>query len=298
MSYTNRQFSQRIPGDPAERPHWVHAFSQSFISGMQKCPEETRAKWAGEIPRTYTDSTALGESMHEGIQYLLLDKRDGGGAHGADLDTAIQVALHHLDGLEWKYTKISKAFMYERLPQMVGAFAEHVLPTVEPAQVELPFRVPLYRGRHRTIYVCGTMDCIDTDGEPWDWKSASSEHEVWEHQRWATQPTVYTYAAWAMGEGLHELELPAFWDPPNMGERLFHYGVVMHDASVQTYDVWRDQGHVQWLKQQCSQIAWLIEHNVKPWVLNDGGWWCSEKWCGKWDTCKGAHVPVEWKSKA
>lgn len=288
MSYVNRQSSEQLADG-----RWEHSFSQSFIGGLQKCPEETRAKWAGEIPRSYTDSTALGESMHEGIQYLLCDKRDGLGQ--VDVDTACDVALHHLDGLEWKYTKIAKARMYAILPNMVESFADNILPDVKPKHVELPFRVKLYDGKHRSVSVCGTMDCVDESDEPWDWKSAGSEHEVWEHQRWAQQPTVYAYAGWRLGE----VDGVITAEPSGpMPETLFHYGVVMHDASVQLYNVWRDEGHVSWLKEQCAQVAWLIEHDVKPWVLNDGGWWCSEKWCGKWDVCKGAHVDVEWKSKA
>jgi len=290
MSYVNRQYSQFGPLATSGLPGWEHAFSQSFIAGLQLCPEQTRAQWAGEVPREYTDSTALGESMHEGIQYSLLEDCDS-------LTELVAVAHHHLEGLEWKYTKYSKATMFDALPGMLAGWLRDLRPLFEPQHVELPFSVPLYDSLHRSVSVCGTMDCVADNDEVWDWKSASREHEVWEHQRWATQPTVYTYAnAVLLGEaapspldrGVHRA----------LEHSVFHYGVVFLDGTTQQYDVWRDESHVMWLRQQASQLAWMIEHGVKPWVLNDGGWWCSEKWCGKWKDCKGADMPVDWKSRA
>ena len=291
LSYVNRMYSKPTRLDTHGKPSaWEHAFSQSFIAGLQTCPEQARAQWAGEIPRDYTDSTALGESMHEGIAYALDEKLQGLHPSVSDM---VDVAYHHLDSLTWKYTKYSRKQMYKALPKMLTAFVCDILPDVEPMFVEHPFKELLYAGKHRTVYVCGTMDCLDVHGEPWDWKSASTFHEVWEHQRWAVQPTVYTYAAdsYIKNEAI-KTGYPEYHE--GMEPSLFHYGVILLDGKTQVYDVIRDESHVAWLREQCSQIAWLIEHDVKPWVLNDGGWWCSEKWCGKWSSCKGAHMLPEW----
>lgn len=264
---------------------WTHNFSQSFIGGFQHCAESARADYFKEIPKDdYTDSTALGTAAHEGAEYALHEKRAGRVATLAD---TIEVAEHCLEEIgEWKHTKLSDNQMWRALPRMCEGFLRDVLPQVDPAVIEQRFNVKLYEGKHRTVNLVGTMDCVDQHYEPWDWKTAARAHDVWEKQRWAVQPTAYCYAVQAMNNEQHVTG--------EMVDATFVYGVMLHNGDTQVYRVSRGNGHVAWLKKVASQIAWMIEHEVNPWPLNDGGWWCSDKWCPLWSECKGKDMPEGW----
>lgn len=276
---------------------WIHNFSQSFIGGFQHCPEQARADYFQETPKDdYTDSTALGTAAHAGAEYALEEKRD---REVPPVHDVIEVAFDELEGIgEWKYTKLSLKQIEAALPRMISAFMADVLPRVDPLQIELRFKVPLYRGKKRQVNLVGTMDCLDVNGLPWDWKTASRAHDVWEKQRWATQPTVYTYAA----QWLEQYNMLADVDDWPEGRENdfemvpseFMYGVMLHNGDTQVYPVHRDATFVTWLRQVASQIAWMVEHDVKPWPLNDGGWWCSEKWCPLWSECKGKYMEEGW----
>lgn len=264
---------------------WTHVFSQTFIGNFQKCPEQARAVYFKEAKSGATDSTALGTACHAGWEYGLYEKLDG---RTASVDEMTQVVHHELDEIgEWKYTKMSRKAVYEKVPILMEAWRDELLPCIEPAEMERKFKLVLYEGKHRTIKVTGTIDCIDQDYLPWDWKTASQAYERWEKQRWAVQPTVYTYAV----QQLHD----QFAIVGEMsGEQTFRYGISLYDGSTQMLDVTRDMSHLNWLKEMCSQIAWMIENNVNPWPYNDSGWHCSPKWCPKFSTCKGLHISEPW----
>lgn len=261
-----------------------HTFSQTFLSNAQKCPEQARAIYFREAKSGPTDSTALGTACHEGWEYGLYEKQAGNTASVSEL---VDVTHHALDNIgEWKYTKMSRKTVYDMVPRLMEGWHKDILPVAKPARIEQKFRVLLYSGKHRDIYVNGTIDMIDDEYDPWDWKTASRPYERWEKQRWAIQPTVYSYAIehlfneWAeVGKLSKEID--------------FTYGIVMYDGTTEIMHVQRNQEHVDWLKQQCSQLAWNIEHKIKPWALNDSGWWCGPKWCPKFAECKGAHIVSE-----
>lgn len=281
MSY----FNQNGSSFDETTGRWTHNFSQSFIGGFQHCPESARADYFQETPKDdYTDSTALGTAGHAAFEYALHEKRAG---RKVDVDDAIDIAFNELaDCGEWKYTKLSLNQINAAIPRMVGGFLLDVLPLVEPAVIEQRFNVKLYEGKHRTVNLVGTMDCVAQDYTPWDWKTSARTHDVWEKQRWAVQPTAYCYAVEQMNNEHATVG--------EMSDQEFVYGVMLHNGSTQVYRVSRGNGHIVWLKKVASQIAWMIEHEVNPWPLNDGGWWCSDKWCPLFAECKGASMPEGW----
>lgn len=282
-SYVDTTGSTNLPDG-----RWKHVFSQTFISNFQKCPEQARAIYFREARSGPTDSTALGTACHAGWEYALYEKRDSA---VPKLDEMIQVVHHELDEIgEWKYTKFSRATVYDMVPTLMRGWLRDIMPLVEPAEMEKKFSVPLYSGKHRDIVVNGTIDCVDAEYAPWDWKTASQPYERWEKQRWAVQPTIYCYA-------LEQQETWRGHEVGQMGEYAFTYGITLHDGSTQVLEVTRDQSHLNWLKQMCSQIAWMIENDVNPWPYNDSGWWCGPTWCPRFAECKGRHITEPWATK-
>jgi hypothetical protein len=253
---------------------WIHKFRQSWLNTFAKCPEQARALRAGEISsdRT-TDSMILGTAVHAAIEHVLL---------GGDPDDHLDIIEHTLDVQTlnggWLRTKFDHPQILGNAAKAFRLWCDGIAEHVDAIEVESTFSHTLHEDEHRTIVLSGTIDCLDKQGVVWDWKTAGRAYEPWEYQRWAIQPTVYTLA---------------------FGADLFRYGVMVYERTeTQIVDVWRTQGHHDWLRAQCVTIAGLIESDVPHWPLNDQGWWCAEQWCPKFDQCKGGHVPVEWKQSA
>lgn len=270
---------------------WTHVFSQTMLGNFQKCPEQARAVYMKEVKSGATDSTALGTACHAGWEYALYEKRDG---RTPIVDDMVDVVHHELDVIgEWRYTKMSKATVYDMVPTFMSSWARDILPLVDPVEMEKKFSVLLYSGKHRDIYMNGTIDCIPESYDPWDWKTASRAYERWEKQRWAAQPTVYCYAVEQMYNQYATIG-------EMTGNQTFTYGIALYDGSTQVLEVTRNQTHLNWLKQMCSQIAWLIENDVNPWSMNDAGWHCSPIWCPVFAAgrCKGSHgIDEPWATK-
>jgi hypothetical protein len=263
---------------------WSHTFTQSIITEFQQCPEKARANYFRETESEDTDSTSLGRAVHAGIEVALYSQRD---SHMLKYEEAREAAHHELDTIgEWKYTKLSRDNVYGYTGFLLFQWYENVYGTFEPAKIEHSFRHLLYGGKHREVWLNGTIDCVDQSYVPWDWKTSSRPYEPWEKQRWAVQPTVYTWAVQKEWNG----DMPEH----GMDPAKFRYCVLQHDGTVQQIDVTRDHTHVAWLAEQCSQIAWMIEHEIKPWPLIDSGWHCSPKWCPKFSDCKGKFIDERW----
>ncbi len=158
-------------------------------------------------------------------------------------------------------------------------------------QVEWNFEVPFISGRkgkYPNIRLAGTADILDTYGHRIvDWKTASRKYERWEKQRWAPQPTVYTFAAAELG----------LIQPHEQGYR-FDYRVFNHkanDTEPQAITVYRDAGQWGFLVQKVSNMVDMIESNLENWPLRDDHALCGPKWCPVWDQCKGQFVShPEW----
>lgn len=258
---------------------------QSNLSSFQMCPEKARADWLDQTPSTHTDSTALGTAFHAACEFALHEQRDG--AQLANIDDLIDVACNELDTIgDWTYTKMSKANVYVTALRLCEAWHEDIYGTYEPVGIEASFRHLLYSDERRDIYLKGTRDCVTADGLVIDHKSASSlrSWDAWEKQRWAPQPTVYTWATW----------LETSPRTPTMPVRPFRYDVVGYDGETRQVEVWRDQSHIDWICAQALQLVAMVEADLKVWPLNDAGWWCHDKWCSRWSECKGKFMRTDW----
>jgi hypothetical protein len=279
--YVNRTGTKRRGGK------YRHCFSQTFLNQYTTCPESARATYFREVPSQVTDASARGTAVHEGIEYLLHEKMNGD-LSWFSVDDAIQVAHAKLDRIgEWKYTKYSRQKVYDDQATLIAAFYGEILDEVDPLRIEQRFDVPLYEDDKREIRLLGTMDCVDQNVEGWDWKTTREPYVPWEKQRWAIQPTVYAYSIDQVENEKSEVGVFS-------GSALFHYGVLFPDGSTQILSVERDQGAIDFLIQQCLQIAMMIERKVKPWPMNDNHVLCSPKWCDNWMNCKGAVVLDGW----
>ena len=253
----------------------VHTFRQSDLEAFYKCPHQFDLRRRNLLPRKETDATALGTSMHAGIEAVL--RGECGLADGEQVAVEAWRALQ--DDVEYVQDKTA-ATVERKVRDCYGAWAQDVFPMLGgTVAVEHRFKVLLHSDQTRQLWLSGTIDYIDEALGLVDWKTAGRRYEEWEKRRFAIQPTVYSYAAWR--EGLVDLD--------HLEMVPFTYAVMVkgRKQEVQIVTVERGPQHWQWLTAQATRLANLIEAEVDAWPLNDQGWHCSPKWCTAWDSCKG-----------
>lgn len=249
---------------------WHHKFRQSWLNTTDLCLERSRLEMDETMPKVDSDAACVGTAVHSAIEICLAS----GGVPLSDMKELFNAEFSELSALptfRWvKYTDLSARAWGELC---LTSWWTEILPTLSfDAQLEESFVVPLVDSNERVIELSGTVDYVDRNkGLLIDWKtSGGGPYRAWEKQRWAVQPTVYTYAFTYKGV------VPDF-----------QY-VVMHPKGVQRLDVVRTQGDHAWLAAKCVSMARLLEAGLSQWPLNDNHALCSEKWCPAWASCKGA----------
>jgi hypothetical protein len=139
------------------------------------------------------------------------------------------------------------------------------------------------------VWLTGTADLLIPNVGVVDWKTAGRDYQRWEKQRWAVQPTVYTYAAHRSGY-FDSTPVPFTFEVFARGRK----------GGVQTVDVWRDEGHWAWLARQITpMVRSIVAGGPKDfselWQMNDQHALCSDKWCPFWSACKGEHMTGGWE---
>lgn len=287
---------------------------QSDISHFMTCPEQFRVA-NGITPggdfeknldaRVETDAATVGTVTHAVIEYEL--------AHGKfpSLEDALrwgnnfmgQLIMQYMqDGYEYRTQSFGEdpAGAIAKLSKLIGLWYNSQerdywleLTNDHPGCItsEWSFDVPFItgrKGRYENIRLAGTADILDTyNNRVVDWKTSSQTYQRWEKQRWAVQPTVYTYAAASLG----------LIESHKEGYR-FDYRVFNHkknDPEPQEVTVYRSSGQHGWLVQMVSNMVAMIESDLEAWPLRDDHALCGEKWCPIWSQCKGMYVThPEW----
>jgi hypothetical protein len=249
----------------------VHTFRQSWLKTAAICPERARRELDGTMPHRETDAAAVGTAVHAGIEAHL----EGLAPEYAD---ALEVAQNTFAEIEQHPDFIWAKYSHNTAQSLIDTFLAQWWPyagNFVPLETEKHFNVLLHEDDKREIRLSGTIDLVDENIGLADWKtSGRGAYEKWEYERWAVQPTVYTYAEYA--ESGKEGPFP------------FTY-FVMHKKGLQQFTVWRDASDWAWLRQQAVGYARLIEAGIPEWPLADNHALCSAKWCPAWYLCKGKH---------
>lgn len=267
---------------------------QSDIETWHTCGEQLRLTHK-TTNRDETDAATVGTAMHGLIQHeldegfyktlkgaqsfaankfvdLLQSYKDEGSNYSR---SSFKTDLKALDQIKTLVT----AWFHS--PERDELKFEHNL------KVEWDFDVPFATYGDVQVRLAGTSDLVLVDrNQVWDWKSAGRSYERWEKQRWAIQPTVYTFAA--SHEGLLV--------PDEFGRFEFHNKVFVRGqtGAPQDVTVYRSQSNFEWLEIQIgSMLAVMSALPEGPWPLNDHGALCGPKWCAFWSDCKGRFINGE-----
>lgn len=255
-----------------------HVFRQSDLGQFDFCLERGRALYFEEVEDKGNDSALYGSCVHSGIEAYLKTKRDREQllSEADMLDVFVDTLDETLDTWDGKWVKFDRSGLIDMAWLAYHGWRKEVEPLVRPELIEWEFPpTVIHEDEERTISLKGTLDCVDKHGCIWDWKTSSRPYTPWEKQRWAVQPSVYTFGL------VHntDVSLPVE----------FNYGILLHDGSVQRVVVTRTEEHFSWLRHKLVTLAKVLESGQRPLPLNDTGWWCSPDWCANWDNCKGSH---------
>lgn len=273
-----------------------YKFHQSWLGETDICLERSRRGLMGLLPADDTDANCAGTAVHAGAEAVLYAIKDDG--QPLDLETMQKVAHLTFDelieGPTFRWVKRMEGGARKFIDRSCVAWYKGVLPWLDPLAIEL-FAGPyvLYEDDKIVIELAGSIDYVDAVRGLTDWKTGGQEYKQWEKQRWAIQPTVYT---WLLDQycRANGLENPTIHD----GFHRFTYYVMLGDSGgLQKVVVNRDPGDWAWLAAKARSIVTLIEAELPQWPLNDGHALCSAKWCPAWADCKGAHVAADWPRK-
>jgi len=255
-------------------------FRQSWMNTFQHCPEQARLDMHGLLPRVESDATAIGTSVHVGIEHLLDDAEP---SEAWRLSCSKFDELSELPEFAWLQVK-TPATAHRIIYNALWGWYDEIEPKLgRTISVEQHFSLHVQTMPcGDEIWIEGTWDYEDEHGL-WDWKTAGREYQPWEVERWYVQPTQYTLA--------HSLINDCYPLP-------FNYAVMVKTggegpSKTQHLQVRRDEGHYKWLVRQMKNAVALYDMTdggEHPWPLMDQGWHCSPKWCSAWSSCKGAYV--------
>ncbi len=263
---------------------WHHSFRQSWLNQHAKCQEQARRELVGTLPKMGTDAAVFGTCCHKVFELKMLDPSVNViSAWNDQWSQAIGGELTNPDGTPDEIThwiQLDPQTAQQWGQDIVTRWEREVFPRLDPIAIEQSFDVVLLAAPDREIRIKGTVDLIDRNLGLVDWKTANAPYEKWKYQRYAIQPTVYTYAAATDGF------------VPFGGDIPFTYMVFPKGKdSHQELTVTRSESHWEWLRAQCVAIADQIEGGVgAAWPRGDTDWWCSPKWCPAWDQCKGSFL--------
>ncbi len=253
-----------------EQGRYVHTWvRQSSIKTADMCMERLRHSMYGISEEPKNDGAELGTACHQAVEDVLQSRIDGEGIMTEyDMYDAFDYYWEEMSPQvdNWySYGDTKTAWDMGRVK--LKSWYDHILPMIEkPVSVEQQFNKVLIEDSERVVYLRGTVDLVEED-VLWDWKFPKADYtrDRWQYDRWDVQSIAYT---WAM-------DIP-----------YFRYGV-MHNKGWGTMEFVRNDLHHDWLREKVASICRYVEQTSGKYLLNDNGWWCSEKWCPAWTRCKG-----------
>jgi hypothetical protein len=273
--------------DDGSNTLWVR---QSSLGDAQLCPERVRNDILKLVPRRSNDAAAIGTSLHSVIETdiitpfdTLADAMDWGqqALSMIDLEEGIIWNNPEADARDWinRFTDVWWRLQYR--DDLIDRYERALV------EVEWEFDVPFFSTHTLDTFwdvrLEGTADILDHEtGEIVDHKTSSSPYKLWEKQRWAVQPSVYTKAA--------SIVYP---DEQPWGFR-YQVFVKRNNIGPEYHRVARDARHWAWLEDQIISFLPLLEQPDRPWPKTDDHALCSETWCSTFAAgrCKGAHTDL------
>lgn len=247
--------------------------SYSSISSYLLCGEAWRRRYVAKEPAPVSDNLVLGSAFHDGAQAYIKG--------ASDLEAAYMAAwtkqLERGQEIAWESgtpepTHDTGLRMVKAKP--VRELLDQIRANFDPEHGEIERRVEL-RVPGVPVPIIGYIDIITRDGVPGDFKTAG---RMWSDEKAGDELQPLFYLAALNQEGVQ------------VSSWTFRHYVISKGRypEAKTFEVQRKPSEVFGLFE-VIKAAWRgIESGM--YLLNQGTWKCSSKYCEYWQNCRGRYV--------
>jgi len=246
-------------------------YNQSELKAYLKCGKLWEFRYLRGIKVPPSSALTLGSSVDAAVTANLVQKVET----GADLD-AEEVLDTFSDEFDRRKTETEWG---EENPDrqkdlgvsLVALHHEEVAPRIDPESVQESFVIETDAGYD----LHGTIDHVEKDGTVVDTKTSRIPYAPDAVSK-SFQPTLYDFAYEATRGK------PA---------KAFRYDVLVKPTATKGARLQQVEAPVtkddrEWLFDAMNQVHKAIQAGVAL-PAPEGSWYCSPKWCGYWDRCKG-----------
>jgi len=265
------------------KPH----FSASQLSMMSRCGEQWRRRYIEKEKAPPAIAMLKGTALHHGAEINFTQKIDS----GLDLATKliVETAVDKLEtvfrddvSLTSAEQKIgTKKLLHQATADVVKLATAHATeqaPDYQPLKVEQEFRVVMDECDYDLL---GYIDLIDDTQRVVDLKTSKAKPKI----SMADESIQLTgYAAYQVTQGVYPINV-----------RLDVLTANKKGVTRTKVDSVRDANDLKTLGRRIDMAAASIKAGVFMPAI-PGSWWCSNTWCGYWDSCP--YVNSERKTKA
>jgi CRISPR/Cas system-associated exonuclease Cas4 (RecB family) len=246
-------------------------YNQSELKAYLKCGKMWEFRYLQGLKVPPSSALTLGSSVDAAVTANLVQKVES----GADLtkeevldrysDTFEELALD----TEWGTELPGK--QKDLGARLVELHHDEVAPTVMPESVQETFTLEMDAGYD----LFGTIDHVEKDGTVVDTKTSRLAYDENAVAK-SFQPALYDFAYEATrGKPAKSFRFDVLVKPTQTkGPRLQQV-----EAKV-------TQSDREWLFDAIGQVHKAIQAGIAL-PAPEGSWYCSPKWCGYWDRCKG-----------
>jgi CRISPR/Cas system-associated exonuclease Cas4 (RecB family) len=246
-------------------------YNQSELKAYLKCGKMWEFRYLKGMKTPPSAALTLGSSVDTAVTVNLLQKVSS----GVDLPKADVLDAYSSDfekrkaETEWQDENPGK--QKDIGVRLVALHHEELAPRLDPATVQENFILKTNAGYD----LHGTMDLVEKDGTVVDTKTSRLRYEEDAVSK-NFQPALYDFAF----ESLRKV--------PSRG---FRFDVLVKPTAtrgptLQQVEAKVTQTDREWLFDAIQNVHKAIQAGVAL-PAPEGSWYCSKKWCGYWDQCKG-----------
>jgi hypothetical protein len=232
--------------------------SQSFLNDYLSCPRRAYFNHVLRLPRKPKHQLAIGIAVHSAIEAYFRSV-----VAGKPIDRGEYLDVYERE-LAANWSPDFPADAAKGLDTLIESYVESTKLRLAPAQVEVPFSHPI--GAHEIV---GRIDLIETDGNPADHKTSSSEYTQDKVDK-LIQPTIYFLGTRAITKRWPEK---------------FTFGVMVKAPQhVQYIETRRKIAEIKWFRRLAWEVCEAVTAGHFP--PNPLAEYCGEKACDHWETCQ------------
>lgn len=236
------------------------SFSQ--VSMWLRCPRQYLYRYLMDLKMPPGGAQIQGSAYHFAIAEALKVKKDKGELVTEEdfkgmFDQGWKDKLKTGEKIDWRGNK--PGVLKDEGMNVGLVYHEKIIPTLKPKEIEVRDVIEV-----KGIPFIRIKDLILESGNIVDHKLASKRYSE---------------------SGIHSDLQSLAYLYPNSGTFTYHVGLKLKVPDVQIMPYKRTLLEIKWWEELVEEVFKAINAGMYP--PNPLGWYCSPKWCGFWDVCRG-----------